>query len=365
MAKLRVAILFGGRSVEHEVSVASATSIAQALDPERYETRLVCIGHDGRWRLGPPGSLPASLEASLDRGDEVWIPAVPGTRQIQALGSTEPLAHIDVVLPIVHGTGGEDGRLQGLLDLTELPYVGAGVLGSAIQMDKEVSKRLLAAAGLPVVPWITVRTHELDARGPAIAERAVRELGLPVFVKPAGQGSSIGISKVAEPDGIGPALAEAARYDTKLLIERAIDGREIEVAVIGSDAPEASLPGEIVPTHEFYDYEAKYLDEGTELLIPAPLEEAQIEALQRLAVDSYVAVEGEGLGRVDFFLERHTGLFFVSEVNSLPGFTDASMFPKLWEATGVSYPALLDRLIEQAIARGRERSRLETLYRAP
>jgi D-alanine-D-alanine ligase len=348
MAKLRVGLLFGGRSVEHEVSVASATSILGALDPGRYDVRLLCVDHEGRWHLAAPGALP---EAAA-RGEEVSLPAVPGEHAIQAADTGAPAASLDVVIPMIHGTGGEDGCVQGLLELAGVPYVGSGVLGSAIQMDKEVSKRLLAAAGLPVVPGLAIASHRLEREGAAFAKRAVAELGLPLFVKPACLGSSVGITKVHEAAGVLPALEDAARYDAKLLVEQAIDGREIEVAVLGLHEPEASVPGEIVPRREWYDYQAKYADDETELLIPAP-------------VSAYRCLEGGGLGRVDFFLCRKTGAIYVSEVNALPGFTEMSMFPRLWQASGLAYPALLDRLIEQALEHHRERARLETLYRAP
>ena len=361
MSKLRVGLLFGGRSVEHEVSVASATSIHAALDPTRYEVTLIAVDPEGRWHLGRPDLPP---EATL-RGEVVSLPTAPGDHALVSVepGRPEPLGRIDVLFPIVHGRGGEDGSLQGLLQLAEVPYVGSGVLGSALQMDKDTAKQLLRAAGLPVLPWALVRAHQLRRDADAAADRALREIGLPLFVKPANQGSSVGIRKVSAPAELGPALREAVRYDTKVLCERAVDAREIEVALLGNDVVEASLPGEIRTRHEFYDYEAKYVDEDTELLVPAPLDEAQTLRVRELAVRAMQALEGSGLGRADFLMDRHTGEFFVNEVNSLPGFTDASMFPRLWEATGLSYPALLDRLIELALERHRENSELETVYR--
>jgi D-alanine-D-alanine ligase len=244
-----------------------------------------------------------------------------------------------------------------------VPYVGSAVLGSALQMDKEVSKRLLSAAGLPVVPWIAVRSAELQISASSVSEHAVAELGLPLFVKPANLGSSVGISRVAERGELIPALREAARYDTKILVERGLDAREIEVALLGNDPVEASVPGEIRTGHEFYDYEAKYADETIDLLVPAPLSEVQTQRVRRLAIEAMQVLEGAGLARVDFLLERETGEFFVNEVNSLPGFTEVSMYPRLWDASGLPYPALLDRLIELALARHRERSALETVYR--
>ncbi len=359
MEKLRVGIVYGGRSVEHEVSIASATSILQALDPSRYEVALIAVSTDGRWHLGGRDMLPAAVV----RGAEVRLPAVPGQRMLVGAEDGRPAGRLDVVLPIVHGTGGEDGSLQGFLELTGVPYVGAGVLGSALQMDKETAKRLLAGAGLPVVPWVAVPKHELASSTAAICEHAVDTLGLPLFVKPACLGSSVGIVKVQRREELAPALREAARYDTKLLIERAVDAREIEVAVLGNHAPEASVPGEIVPHAEFYDYESKYVDEGTELLVPAPLDEATTARVQELALAAFRLLEGAGLARVDFFLDRENGQLWINEVNSLPGFTEVSMYPRLWQASGLPYPALLDRLIELALERARERDALERSYR--
>lgn len=360
MSKLRVGLVYGGRSVEHEVSIQSATSILRNLDPSRYAVWLVAIDHDGRWRLGAPGT---SLETALARGIPVQLPANPETNALQPLGVAAEGVALDVLFPIVHGHGGEDGTLQGLLELAGLPYVGSGVLGSAIQMDKEVSKRLLEQAGVPVCPWRVVHESELarDARG--LALRLVDELGLPLFVKPANSGSSVGIAKVKEAKALGRALAEATRYDTKLLVETGLDAREIEVAVLGNEEPEASVPGEIRPRREWYDYEAKYVDESTELLVPAPLSDEETERVRDLALRAFRALEGSGLGRVDFLMERATGAFYLNELNSLPGFTEVSMYPRLWEASGLPYPQLLDRLIELALARQRRRSKLETLFR--
>jgi D-alanine-D-alanine ligase len=361
MSKLRVGLLFGGRSVEHEVSIASATSIHKALDPARYTVSLIAVDQQGRWHLGRPELPP---EATLE-GSVVSLPAAPGHHTLVSSesGALEAAGQIDVIFPIVHGRGGEDGSLQGLLELAGIPYVGSGVLGSALQMDKETSKRLLQAAGLPVLPWALVRSRELESDPEGAAERALREIGLPLFVKPANQGSSVGIGKVEERAQLLPALRDAARYDAKLLCERAVDAREIEVALLGIDPIEASVPGEIRTRREFYDYEAKYVDEETQLLVPAPLEPAQTERVRQLAVRSMQVLEGTGLGRADFLLERGTGEFFINEVNSLPGFTEVSMFPRLWEASGLPYPALLDRLIELALERHRESANLVTLYR--
>jgi D-alanine-D-alanine ligase len=361
MSKLRVGLLFGGRSAEHEVSVASATSIHRALDPARYEVALIGVDRDGRWHLGSPALPP---EATL-RGEIVSLPSAAGAGALVSTqrGRVEPAMQVDVIFPIVHGRGGEDGTLQGLLELAGVAYVGSGVLGSALQMDKDAAKRLLRAAGLPVVPWTVVRSREILRDADRCAERALAALGLPLFVKPANQGSSVGVSRVLEAADLVPALREAARYDTKILCERAVDAREIEVALLGRDPLEASIPGEIRTHRAIYDYEAKYVDEDTELLVPAPLDEEQTRRVRELALRAMAALEGEGLGRVDFLLDRSSGELYVSEVNSLPGFTDVSMFPRLWEASGLPYPALLDRLIELALERHRERSALETVYR--
>ena len=358
MAKVRVGIVYGGRSVEHEVSISSATSILQALDPSRYDVSLIAISHDGRWHIGGPQMLPAAVV----KAPEVTLPAVPGERTLVSAADGKPAAQLDVIVPIVHGTGGEDGCLQGFLELAGVPYVGSGVLGSAIQMDKDVTKRLLQLAGIPVVPWVTVRKHELAPEG-AVVERVLREIGLPCFVKPANTGSSVGISKVKTRAELAPALREAGRYDEKVLVEQAVNAREVEVAVLGNERPEASVPGEIVPHKEWYDYEAKYVDERTELIVPAKVPEAVAAELQRLAALAFTTLEGAGLARVDFFLERGTDRIWLNELNSLPGFTEVSMYPRLWQASGLSYPALLDRLIELALERGRGREKLEREYK--
>ena len=365
MAKLRVGLLFGGRSVEHEVSIASATSILESLDPSRYEVQLIGVSRDGRWRVSGSEMPP---ERTIQRGTEVIPPWLPGQRALETLAPTRASngegVGVDVIFPIIHGSFGEDGALQGLLECAGIPYVGSRVLGSAIQMDKDVAKRLLAAAGLPVVPWVTVRGGGLLESTPSAAARsAIERFGLPLFVKPANSGSSVGTSKVVRAEDLGPAIHEAARYDTKVLIEKAVDAREVEVAVIGNEAPRASVPGEIRQGHDFYDYAAKYADDETELMIPAPLDTALRERIQALALEAYQSLEGEGFARVDFLLDRQEGTLYINELNSLPGFTEASMFPLMWEASGLPYPALLDRLIERAFERDATRRRLELTYR--
>jgi D-alanine-D-alanine ligase len=368
MEKLRIGLLFGGRSVERDVSIVSARSILAALDQSRYEVSLLAVDPQGRWHL-------AAAHTTLSEAQEeacVFLPADPesttlvaaGKKTTSALESLGDATQLDVIFPIIHGRGGEDGALQGLLELAEVPYVGSGVLSSAVQMDKDIAKRLLSAAGLPVTPWVTFREFELDQIGLlAAAERAEAEIGFPVFVKPANSGSSVGIASAESIPELVAALADARRYDRKVIVEASIDAREIEVAVLGNDEPEASVPGEIRATRAFYDYDAKYLDGATELIIPAPLSDGQAEAIRSTAIRAYQTLEAEGMARVDFLIDRETGQFYVNELNSLPGFTDGSMYPKLWEASGVPYSALLDRLIELALERHAEQAALETVYR--
>ncbi|MFP8874935.1 MAG: D-alanine--D-alanine ligase family protein [Myxococcota bacterium] len=361
MAKLNVGLLFGGRSVEHEVSVTSATSIFDALDPARYRVSLIAVDPEGRWHLGAPDRPPAS---ALD-GPEVLLAATPNGGSLLPVGS-DPLPEnsgLDVILPIVHGHGGEDGTLQGLLELAQIPYVGSGVLSSAIQMDKDVSKQLLAAAGLPVVPWRVLRGAELAARPLKPSHEVLDGIDLPVFVKPANSGSSVGTSKVTRAEDLPGAIEDAARYDSKVMIEEAIDAREIEVAVLGDEDATASLPGEILTGNTFYDYQAKYVENSTQLAIPATLSEKQTRRLQEMAIAAFRVLEGEGMARVDFLLDRHSDAIYINELNSLPGFTEVSMFPRLWASSGLAYPALLDRLIELAIERHARRARLETRFR--
>ena len=298
----------------------------------------------------------------MTRGSAVLLPPVPGSAALRPVGGGDAIP-LDVIFSIVHGHGGEDGSMQGLFELAGIAYVGSGVAGSAIQMDKEIAKRLLRDAGIPVTEWRTVYAHELARDPKSVARPIAEELGLPLFVKPANSGSSVGIQKVTDAQKLPRALAEASRYDTKLLVERGVDAREIEVAVLGNEEPEASVPGEIRPRRDWYDYEAKYVDESTELLVPAPISEDEAERVRSLALRAYRVLEGAGLGRVDFLLCKKTGEFYLNEINSLPGFTEVSMYPRLWEASGLPYPQLLDRLIELALDRHARRSRLETTFR--
>jgi len=365
MKKLTVALLFGGKSGEHEVSLRSAASILKALDRGKYEVIPIGITKEGQWR-SDPGFLEAAFPDILSDGRTVLLPPDPLDHSlIQILSDTKAIgnqARIDVVFPALHGTYGEDGTIQGLLDMANLPYVGAGVLGSSVGMDKDVMKRLLQHAGLPIVDFLVVLDHHWRANRQAVRSSIENQLGYPCFVKPANLGSSVGISKVKNAAALDLAMDLAAQYDRKIIIEQGLDVREIECSVLGNDDPLASLPGEIVPSHEFYDYESKYLDESSRLLIPAPLEESQTKAVQELAIRTFLVTECSGLARVDFFVDKKTNLIYVNEINTLPGFTSISMYPKLWEATGLGYSELIDRLIQLAIERHQGRQAKKTTY---
>jgi D-alanine-D-alanine ligase len=356
--KRRVAVVFGGRSAEHEISVLSARSVIAALDPDRYEVLAIGVTKEGRWQL-MPGGAPA-LEAgrapealpgvSLGSGAEIALDQEPGSQALVAADGSRTA--IDVVFPIMHGPYGEDGSIQGFLEMAGVPYVGAGVLASAIGMDKAVQKVLFAATGIPGVPYEVVPERDWE-EDPEVVEARAAHLGYPLFAKPAALGSSIGIERVEEASRLRGALEQCFRFGRKAVLERAATGaRELEVSVLGNDDPVASIAGEIVPRgHEFYDFEAKYLDEhGAELVIPAEIAPETLEEIQRLAVAAFRAIDGAGMARVDFFLMRD-GRVLLNEVNTIPGFTSISMYPRLWEASGLSIPELVDRLIELAIER--------------
>jgi D-alanine-D-alanine ligase len=356
--KIRVGLLFGGRSGEHEVSLISAASVLKGLDPAKYEVVPIGITRQGQWRVGSKALK--LLPEVLDRGTPI-IPSVdPQGPKLVPTGAGRirpPAPPLDVIFPVLHGTFGEDGTVQGLLELANVPYVGAGVLASAVGMDKDVMKRLFRDAGLPVVKWICVLRREWENSAAKVKRRVESELHYPVFVKPANLGSSVGISKVPSAKLLGSAMDLAAQYDRKIVVERGLDAREIECSVLGNELAEASLPGEVVPVNEFYDYEAKYLKEGSELIIPAPVSKRQTREVQDLAIRAFRAIDGAGMGRVDFLLDRKTRRIFVNEINTLPGFTSISMYPKLWEASGLAYPKLLDRLIELGLERHRDQIR--------
>jgi D-alanine-D-alanine ligase len=347
--RLRIGILFGGRSGEHEVSLASAASVIRALDPEKYEAVPIGITKDGRWLVSAKSHK--MLHDVLKSGNRVLLPADPSAATLVPLGAGagQPSVPVDVVFPVLHGTFGEDGTVQGLLELAGLPYVGAGVLGSAVGMDKDVQKRLFEQAGLPVVPFLVFRRSEWELNREDIVAAVTTQLRLPVFVKPATTGSSVGMTKVTSPEQLPEAIDFAAQFGLKVIVERGVDAREIEVSVLGNDDVRASVPGEIVPHREYYDYKAKYMEQGTQLVIPAELSEKQVKTFQESAVKAFRAIDGAGMARCDFFLERRTNKIYVNELNTIPGFTSISMYPKLWEASGLPYSKLIDELIELAL----------------
>jgi len=394
MNKLRVGILFGGRSGEHEVSLLSAASVFNAIDKNKYGVVPIGITKDGHWvtaadaerllrgefahheerhlRAGDPETTPAA--AVLAQGESVVVPPEPQQGGSLTAFQTDAASHslvrraadrainVDIIFPVLHGTFGEDGTIQGLLELAAMPYVGAGVLGSAAGMDKDVMKALFRAAGLPIVKHVTFLRSDWEAEPKKVQKLVESKLKYPVFVKPANLGSSVGISKAHNRKELGPAIAEAARFDRKIVIEQGVGGsrqkaREIECSVLGNDQPEASLPGEIVPSKEFYDYDAKYLDEGSELIIPAKLNKAETKTVQQLAIGAFKAVDCSGLARVDFLMEPKNRKIYLNEINTMPGFTAISMYPKLWAASGLSYPALIEKLIQLGLERHEEKKK--------
>ncbi len=381
MKKSRVGIIYGGRSGEHEVSLASAAAVAANLDRDRYEPIAIRIEKDGRWTLADRLPTPttaadviARMRSSVGRagrsGREVQLVPYPADESLLTIERTPvPAARenacitgvaLDVVFPVLHGPYGEDGTIQGLLELANIPYVGAGVLASAVGMDKAVMKLVFAARGLPIVSHEVIIASEWAA-DPRAGAAAVERLGYPVFVKPVNLGSSVGITKVKAAADLAAAVEHAASFDRKVIVEAAVSrARDIEVSVVGNDRPEASVPGEVVSAREFYDYEAKYLDEGSTLRIPAPLPEADTARVRALAVEAYKAVDAAGFARVDFLVAGDTGAVFVNEINTIPGFTTISMFTKLWAATGLDFASLLDRLIDLALERHAAKQRLKT-----
>jgi D-alanine-D-alanine ligase len=381
--RLRVGVLYGGRSGEHEVSLASAASVFAHLDRTRYEGVPIRIEKDGRWTLAdkPPASMiagevieQARLEAArpVREGREVHFVARPSDETIlsidrsHARGADMPAAlvtglSLDVIFPILHGPYGEDGTIQGLLELANIPYVGAGVLASAVGMDKAIMKVVFAARGLPVCPYRVVLRADWVRQTDRTLADLERALGFPMFVKPANLGSSVGISKAKDTVSLREAMALAGSFDRKIVVEAAVpEAREIECGVLGNDDPEASVAGEVVPSREFYDYEAKYLDSASEVIIPADLPTAVSDDIRRLSIDAFKAIDGAGMARVDFLLSRADGRIYVNEVNTIPGFTTISMYAKLWAASGVSYATLVDRLIQLATARHAEKQQLRT-----
>ena len=407
MKKLRVGILFGGRSGEHEISLLSAASVFKAIDQSKYEVVPIGITKEGKWltasdaerllvgkggegavrlrsgqvrptqasptqaqlRAGDPEATPAA--AVLQNGEAVVVPPEPhksgtGLTPFQSDAPTRRAAdraiNVDIIFPVLHGTFGEDGTIQGLLELADIPYVGAGVLGSAAGMDKDIMKSLFRAAGLPIVKHVTVLRGNWESQPKKVQRLVESKLKYPLFAKPANLGSSVGISKARDRKELGPAIDEAAKFDRKIVIEEGVGGkknkaREIECSVLGNDRPLASVPGEIVPGAEFYDYTAKYLDEGSQLIIPAKLTKAETKRVQELAIGGFRAVDCSGLARVDFLMDPKSRKIYLNEINTMPGFTSISMYPKLWAASGVGYPELIGRLIQLGLERHAEKKR--------
>src|SRR6202451_2347064 len=400
MKKIRVGILFGGRSGEHEISLLSAASVFNTINKSKYEVAPIGITKEGRWvtaadaerllqgkfeegkhlRAGDPEATPGA--AVLAKGESVVVPPEPQRHGAMSPFETEASSHaltrraadrainVDVIFPVLHGTFGEDGTIQGLLELADMPYVGAGVLGSAAGMDKDIMKSLFIAAGIPIVKHVTILRSAWESQPKKVSKLVESKLKYPVLVKPANLGSSVGISKAHDRKELGPAIIEAAKFDRKIVIEQGVGGakekaREIECSVLGNDERAASIPGEIVPVKEFYDYNAKYLDEGSALIIPAKLTKAETRRVQELAVRSFKAVDCSGLARVDFLMEpgssKESGgksrKIYVNEINTMPGFTAISMYPKLWAASGVSYSDLIERLIQLGLERHQEKKK--------
>jgi D-alanine-D-alanine ligase len=365
--KLRVGVLFGGQSSEHDVSLASARSVMAAMDPAKYEVVPVGITKRGVWLASgdPMQTLRSGVDADAPLLGSVLTPDPSGDGRAEMVpfsagnGTLSPEAGkpLDVIFPVLHGPYGEDGTIQGMLELAGIPYVGAGVLGSSVGMDKDAMKRVFISHGLPIVPYVCVLRSNWE-RDPSRVQREVEaKLQYPMFAKPANMGSSVGISKIHGSEEFAAALEEAARYDRRIIIEKGMDARECECAVLGNDSPQASVVGEVVPGNEFYDYRAKYVDDNSDLIIPADLPAHISEEIRRLSVEAFQAIDGAGMARVDFFVARDLSEVWLNEINTIPGFTRISMYPKLWEATGVPYPQLVDRLIQLAIERHEDRVR--------
>lgn len=389
MKKLRVGVLFGGRSGEHEISLLSAASVLQAIDQDKYEVVPIGITKSGQWvspaqaekllrgeslpeetgrhlRAGDPGATASA--AVLAKGEAVIVPPVPDSDSLVPFESKARAAdhgiNVDVIFPVLHGTFGEDGTIQGLLELADIPYVGAGVLGSAASMDKEIMKRLFTAAGLPIVKHVTILRNQWEENQGKTVRAIESKLKYPLFAKPANLGSSVGISKAHNRKELAPAIELAAGYDRKIVIEQGVGGnkgkaRELECSVLGNDEPKASVVGEIVPAAEFYDYSAKYLDEGSQLIIPAKITKKQIKEVQEMAIRAFQAVDCSGLARVDFLMDPKSGKIYLNEINTMPGFTSISMYPKLWAASGLGYSQLIDRLLQLALQRHAEKRKTQ------
>ena len=373
MSKINVGIVFGGRSGEHEVSLASAQSVINAIDKEKYNVVPIGIDKDGQWIAGND-PMRALTSGAVAGSEPVALLADPTHRGLVRLQEREQalatikLTELNVVFPVLHGTYGEDGTVQGLFELAGVPYVGAGIIGSVLGLDKAAFKDVMKAQSLPIVKHLVIKRRLWRATPEKVLAQVETQIGYPVFTKPANLGSSVGITKCHNRSELRDGLSDAARYDRKLIVEEAVPkAREIEVSVLGNDDPIASVPGEVIPSREFYSYEAKYLDEGEQasrLLIPAPLGNRMTERIREMALQVYLAIDCAGMARVDFLLSDETGTLYVNEINTIPGFTKISMYPKLWEATGISYTELIDRLIELAVERFEDKNQSETRYNA-
>jgi D-alanine-D-alanine ligase len=368
--KLRVAVLFGGRSGEHEVSLMSARSVLSALDPNKYEITQIGITKEGVWLTGE-NILETLSKGQVDDKNLNQVVIIPDQYhnrvwEIQnknPIWNLLPMANVDVVFPVLHGTFGEDGTLQGLLELADLAYVGAGVTGSAVGMDKGIFKDVMRANNIPTAASVIVLRSQIEKNIQSVIQQAEAVAPYPLFVKPANLGSSVGITKCNSKSDLGEGLMEAASYDRRVLVERGVNAREIEVSVLGNDVPMSSVPGEVLPSREFYSYESKYLDGTSGLVIPAQLPSKIIENIRQMAVTAYKAIDCSGMARVDFFVEKDTDEIYLNELNTIPGFTSISMYPKLWEASGISYPQLVDRLIDLAIERKTDRDQTKRSFR--
>jgi len=365
MKKLRVGIIFGGRSGEYEVSLNSAKSVLNAIDRQKYDVVEIGITHQGEWLIGENVNVAmlAGDTSHLQSAALMPDPSHPGLYCSETNGQEfHPKAELDVLFPVLHGTFGEDGTLQGLMEMAEIAYVGCGVLASAVGMDKGVFKDVMAANHIPVVDTLTVLRSQVKADAESVIDQCEALTPYPMFIKPANLGSSVGITKCSSHADLLEGLLEACRFDRRIIIQPGIDSREIEVSVLGNDKPVASVPGEVIPSREFYSYESKYVDGTSGLLIPAPLSDELTTRVQETAVQAFQAIDGAGLARVDFLLERGSESFYLNEVNTMPGFTEISMYPKLWEASGLPYPSLIDRLIELALERKTDQAQTERSY---
>lgn len=364
MAVLRLGVIFGGRSGEHEISLRSARSVIRELDKDKYEVVQIGISKSGQWFSGA-NTLESLEQGQLDGLDPVILLPEPGNNSLYRRsqdGGLEQIAELDVVFPVLHGTFGEDGTLQGIFEMAEIPYVGAGVLASSVAMDKILFKDVMQSWNIPIVEYVLLTGQEISEDFDAMLEKAEQVAPYPLFTKPVNQGSSVGVSKCNNRSDLIEGLLDAAQYDRRVMVEKGVDAREIEVSVLGNEDPDASIPGEVVPGDDFYSYRAKYIDDTSDLLIPAPLDEDLSEEIREIAIKAFRAIDGAGMARVDFLLDKNDGKPYVNEVNTIPGFTSISMYPKLWEATGLPYSELLDRLIDLALIRHNQKMQLLRSY---